>query len=237
MPAMTAEDPVVAPLAEALRARGARVEVAPAGESPHVPLPARWEDYLKALGSQRRYLVTRSLRELDRWAPPGADGGWTLRRARTPEDLREGRDVLRALHAERWTAAGRDGAFASERFTRFHDEVMPRLLAGEDGAELELSWLVARGAPIAAAYNVVAAGRVQFYQAGGGWTCPRTCAPGSRCTRCSSARPSSEGASSTTSWRGRRATSATWRSRRGRSSRCARWRPGGARGRWKVRGG
>jgi CelD/BcsL family acetyltransferase involved in cellulose biosynthesis len=86
--------------------------------------------------------------------------------------------VLRDLHGERWTAVGKEGVFASERFARFHDAVLPRLLAGEDGASVELSWLVARGQPIAAAYNLVYAGRVQFYQSGRRVDLPKGLRPG-----------------------------------------------------------
>ena len=119
--------------------------------------------------------MTRSLRELDKWA---GKGGLELRTARTPCELNEGVRVLRELHAERWTAAGRDGAFASDRFARFHESVMPRLLAGEDGAELELSWLSVRGQPIAAAYNVVYGGKLYFYQSGRRVDVPKGVRPG-----------------------------------------------------------
>ena len=119
--------------------------------------------------------MTRSLRELDRWAGPG---GWELRSAETASDFEEGRRVLQTLHAERWTAAGRAGVFASARFKRFHDEVMPRLWAGEDGASLELLWLVVRGEPIAASYNVVFGNKVYFYQSGRRMDVPKAVRPG-----------------------------------------------------------
>src|SRR5579883_2469134 len=163
MTAMNGDDPFVERLAGELRGAGVDAAVDRTGECPYVPLPATWDEYLRALGSSRRYVVTRSLRELDKWAAPG---GWQLRRATTPDELLEGRRVLRELHAERWEASGRSGVFASERFARFHDVVMPRLLAGEDGARLDLSWLVARGEPIAASYSVVFDDKVYFYQSG-----------------------------------------------------------------------
>lgn len=172
MPAMSGEDPVVGALAAELRACGIAVCVAPAGACPYVPLPRKWEDYLRALGSTRRYLVTRTLRDLDRCGP------WELCRARSLADLAEGRRALHELHAERWTAAGEKGVFASPRFTRFHDALMPRLLAGEDGAGLLLSWLVVRGRPIAAAYDLVYAGRVCFYQGGRAIDVPKGVRPG-----------------------------------------------------------
>jgi CelD/BcsL family acetyltransferase involved in cellulose biosynthesis len=172
--AMNGDDPLVQPLAGALGRGAGAVAVKQTGESPYVPLPRTWEEYTRALGSSRRYVVTRSLRELEAWS----GGSWELRRARTPEDLAEGTRVLRELHAERWTSKGRRGVFASERFARFHDEVMPRLLAGEDGASLELVWLVARGSPLAAAYSIVYRGKLYFYQSGRRVDVPKGVRPG-----------------------------------------------------------
>jgi CelD/BcsL family acetyltransferase involved in cellulose biosynthesis len=119
-------------------------------------------------------VVTRSLRELDAWSK----GQWELRRARTPRELEEGTRVLRALHAERWRAEGKSGVFASARFCAFHDSVMPRLLAGEDGASLDLSWLVVRGSPIAASYSIVYRGKLHFYQSGRCVDAPKSVRPG-----------------------------------------------------------
>jgi CelD/BcsL family acetyltransferase involved in cellulose biosynthesis len=175
LPARSCEDPLVSRLAEALHARGIAAVVTRSGESPFVALPRTWGAYLRELDSARRYVVTRSLRELDRWA---GNGAWKLRTAVTAADLDEGRRVLQDLHAERWTAAGRRGAFASARFTRFHDEVMPRLWAGEDGAALDLLWLVVRGEPIAASYNIVFGNKVYFYQSGRRMDVPKNLRPG-----------------------------------------------------------
>jgi CelD/BcsL family acetyltransferase involved in cellulose biosynthesis len=175
MPAMGGEDPLVPRLVAALLEGGVPVDVTPRGECPYVPLPSTWDGYLQALGSSRRYVVTRSLRELEKWAGPG---GWELVTARSPEDLATGVRVLRDLHAERWTSAGRAGVFSSRRFASFHEDVMPRLLAGEDGASLDLAWLVVRGEPIAASYSVVFDGRVCFYQSGRRMDTPKAVRPG-----------------------------------------------------------
>jgi CelD/BcsL family acetyltransferase involved in cellulose biosynthesis len=174
MPAMSGDDPLVASLAAALERRGLAVRVAPTSVAPFIPLPATWDAYTKALGSSRRYTVTRSLRELVAWS----GGQWELRRARTAGELEEGAAVLRALHADRWSAEGRSGVFASARFRAFHEAVMPRLLAGEDGTSLDLSWLTVRGSPIAASYSIVYRGRLQFYQSGRSSEAPKTVRPG-----------------------------------------------------------
>jgi CelD/BcsL family acetyltransferase involved in cellulose biosynthesis len=175
MTAMSGEDPVVPQLVTALREGGADVDaVVPTVECPYVPLPRTWDEYVRTLGSSRRYVVTRSLRELDAWS----DGAWEFRRARSPEQLQEGTRILRELHSERWSAQNRSGVFASSRFVRFHDAVMPRLLAGEDGASLELAWLVARGRPLAASYSIVYGGKLYFYQSGRRVDVPKSVRPG-----------------------------------------------------------
>lgn len=175
LPAMSCEDPFVPRLAEALRGRGLAAPVTRSGEAHFVSLPRTWSTYLRELGSSRRYVVNRSLRELDRWA---GKSGWELRSAVSATDLDEGRRVLHDLYAERWAAAGRRGPFANARFKRFHDEVMPRLWAGEDGASLDLLWLTARGQPIAAAYSVVFGNKVYFYQSGRRIDLPKALRPG-----------------------------------------------------------
>ncbi len=175
MTAMSGDDPLVPAFVVALRAKGIAVTSGQSGECPYVPLPPTWEEYLRALGSTRRYAVMRSLRELDKWA---GRNNWELCRARTLSELAEGKRILWALHRERWAASGRNGVLASTRFTRFHDEIMPRLLAGEDGISLELQWLRARGEAIGATYSFVYAGRVQFYQSGRRVDVPKAIRPG-----------------------------------------------------------
>jgi CelD/BcsL family acetyltransferase involved in cellulose biosynthesis len=174
MTAMSGDDPLGASLSVALERRGLAVRIAQTSLAPFVPLPRTWDAYARALGSSRRYVVTRSLRELDAWSK----GQWELRRARTPRELEEGTQVLRALHAERWRAEGKSGVFASARFCAFHDSVMPRLLAGEDGASLDLSWLVVRGSPVAASYSIVYRGKLHFYQSGRCVDAPKSVRPG-----------------------------------------------------------
>lgn len=166
--AMDGEARMPALLAEALSAAGAGVELESVGSAPYIALPSTFADYLRRLSSSSRYLVTRSLRDVERWA----EGDLVLHAAHTPAELAVGRRVLGALHAERW---GGGGAFASPRFRAFHDEVMPALLAR--GA-LDLCWLSARGAPIAAAYGVVWRDKVYFYQAGRSLDLPRGLRPG-----------------------------------------------------------
>jgi CelD/BcsL family acetyltransferase involved in cellulose biosynthesis len=178
MPALPSDDAMVEEMTSSLAGEGVRAAIEVFGACPYVALPSSWDAYLKALAAEDRYLVTRSLRELEKWAGPG---GFTLHVAQTASDLAEGRRVLHSLHGERWASRGHAGVFVSERFTRFHDLVMPKLLARDparaDG-ELALMWLTVQGRPVAAAYNIAYEGRVHFYQSGRALDVPRKVRPG-----------------------------------------------------------
>jgi CelD/BcsL family acetyltransferase involved in cellulose biosynthesis len=134
-------------------------------------LPKTWEEYLAGLSSAARSFVKRSLASFEDWARTEVE----LHQVRTAAELAQGSAVLQALHGERWSAAGRTGAFASARFRRFHDELMGALLAA--GA-LELSWLAVRGEPVAALYNFHWNGKVYFYQSGRKLDVPGSVRPG-----------------------------------------------------------
>jgi CelD/BcsL family acetyltransferase involved in cellulose biosynthesis len=167
-------DPLVAPLEAALARVGARVSIAATGLCPYVPLPGTWDEYTKALDGQQRYAVSRGMRELEKWA---GKGNYTLRRAETKTDLEEGRRILHSLHGERWGSEGESGVFASARFRRFHDEVMPRLFDGEDGG-LDLMWLTVKDEPVACIYNIIYGNKVHFYQSGRKIEVPKAVKPG-----------------------------------------------------------
>jgi CelD/BcsL family acetyltransferase involved in cellulose biosynthesis len=171
MPAMRGDAALPVLLAEALRGRGLDATVEVTSVSPHIPLPATWDGYLAALPSSRRYLVRRSIRDLEAWA----GGALRLERATTRDELARGLAILTRLHAERWSAEDQAGVFASPRFRAFHEEVMPALL---DRGALDLRWIEARGEPIAAIYNVVWQGKVQFYQGGRRMDLPKGLRPG-----------------------------------------------------------
>lgn len=163
MPMMDGADPFLAAFAAALDAHGMQTHVLDQGASLHVPLPKTFDAYVHALDRDRRYVVTRALRELEKWAGPS---GYRMVRARSAVELAEGRRILHSLHGERWSdASGYAGVFASKRFAAFHDEVMPKLLEGRDG-RLDLWWLIVKDRPVAALYNIVYRGKVYFYQSG-----------------------------------------------------------------------
>jgi CelD/BcsL family acetyltransferase involved in cellulose biosynthesis len=169
LPAMNGEDPMVPRLSQALTRFGLTATCQPTGSAPFIALPGTWEEYLQALHGKKRYVITRALRDFDKWAGTS----WELHETRSATELAEGQRVLHALHNERWQEDG--GVFQSDRFRAFHDAVMPRLLA--DG-QLELLWLAVRGEPIAALYNIVANNKVYFYQAGRKMDLPKGQRPG-----------------------------------------------------------
>jgi CelD/BcsL family acetyltransferase involved in cellulose biosynthesis len=168
LPAMDGSLPLPALLAESLRQQGLSASVEPAGVARYAALPATWDAYLRGLPRSSRYMILRVLRDFERWA----GGDVEIRRARSLDELEEGKRTLRALHEERWSGAG---AFASPRFRAFHDEVMPALLSR--GA-LDLSWLVVRGRPLSAFYSLRWRGRVYVYQVGRTLAVPPEVRPG-----------------------------------------------------------
>ena len=166
--AMDGTGPMPALLGAALSGVGVTAEIESTGSAPYIELPRTFAEYLAALSPSSRYLVTRSQRDLERWAGAGV----TLHVATTPAELEVGRRALHTLHGERW---GGGGAFVSPRFTAFHDAVMPALLTQRS---LELAWLSVRGEPLAAAYGIVWRGKVYFYQAGRSLAVPKGMRPG-----------------------------------------------------------
>jgi hypothetical protein len=168
MPAMDGSSPMPVLLASALARAKFRSELIRAGEAPYISLPSSWDEYLRRLPSQHRYLVTRSLRDWEKWSGSPAK----LERVTSIDDLPRAQELLRTLHSERWNG---DGTFRSPRFTEFHDRVMQILFS--DGA-LDIAWLSAHGAPIAVLYNIHWNGKVYFYQSGRQLHIPKQVRPG-----------------------------------------------------------
>ncbi len=168
---MKADSVMTRALGEELGPRAGRLEAKATTISHYVPLPSDWDAYLGRLSPSRRYRLKRALRDFERFT----GGDYRLERAASEESFWRGFAILEELHRERWRAAGLNGAFASARFWRFHRDVAPALF--RQGA-LDLLWLVARGEPVAAAYNLVWDGCVQFYQGGRRTDLPGAVKPG-----------------------------------------------------------
>jgi CelD/BcsL family acetyltransferase involved in cellulose biosynthesis len=158
-------------LAEELRARRLHVAAELDNGAAYIALPATWDAYLASLPGSRRSLVKRAVSQLERWA----GGALRHHRATLPGEVEEGRRILIELHQERWTAAGRPGAFGHGRFRAFHESAMSWLL---DSGALDLSWLSVRGEPVAASYSMVWNNKVYYYQGGRSVALPRNLRPG-----------------------------------------------------------
>lgn len=159
LPAMDGEAAMPDLLLAAFQANGIPAEKTRTDEVAYIPLSTDWDSYLKSLPQRKRYVVTRSLRDFESWA--GQDAVFS--KATTAAELEESKRVLKTLHSERWNVDGELGAFHAPRFSRFHDEFMARAL---EAGRLELVTLKVRGEPVAAVYNIVANGKVYFYQSG-----------------------------------------------------------------------
>jgi CelD/BcsL family acetyltransferase involved in cellulose biosynthesis len=159
MPRMDGGHALPGLLAHALEGSGMTTVSETIAEAPHVTLPGSFDAYLAQLPKQHRYTVRRSLRDFESWAGPR----WAVHVARTPAELTRARRILESLHAEVWRARDKPHAFQSPRFAKFHDLVMPGLLARD---ALELTWIEVRGEPIAALYSVRWQRAIQFYLSG-----------------------------------------------------------------------
>ncbi len=163
LPSMNGDSPMPSMLEGELARAGLLTTLEEVSTCPFVTLPKTWDEYLAQLKQSKRSQLKKSLRALEAWAggPP------VLERVRSLDQLAKGRDILLALHRERWAAGGAggigEGVFASARYRAFQDRLMPRLLAL--GA-LDLGWMSVRGEPVAAFYNFRHDGRVLHYQAG-----------------------------------------------------------------------
>ncbi len=170
--ALDGEGPMPELLLEAFAARGYRGERQVTMESPYLQLPASWDEYVRGcLNKDKRRHLLRALREFESWA----GGDWQIEHVREPGELARGQAILHELHNQRWQAEGCAGAFQKPRFVSFHNEYMPRLL--ERGG-LELFWLTVRGQPVAAHYQIVANGKIYFYQCGRRLDVPHRVKPG-----------------------------------------------------------
>jgi CelD/BcsL family acetyltransferase involved in cellulose biosynthesis len=143
-------------LAELCPKFGAELEVICRQLGVYLDLPGCMESFLGRLSSKLRYKVRR-----DRLS--AAKLGAALRVTDGPDGFEEAFDALIRLHQRRWTSRNRPGVFSSEKFTRFHRSIAPKLLGK---GHVVLLWLVVSGEPVAALYCFVYAGKMHYYQGG-----------------------------------------------------------------------
>ncbi len=113
--------------------------------------------HLDVLSRNTREQLRRSLTRYQRRGPVVVDV------ARTASDAEAMFDELVALHETRWRAAGHAGAFASPLRREFHRAF---IRDGVPTGHAQLLRITAGSDTIAVLYNLVANGRVNFYQSG-----------------------------------------------------------------------
>jgi CelD/BcsL family acetyltransferase involved in cellulose biosynthesis len=135
---------------------GFRMRAARTSPSPFVDLGRvrQTGDYLALVSTNTRAQIRRARRRL------GACG---LEVAASVAEALAIYDELVALHAATWRARGQPGAFADPWFDRFHRRLIARRFPH---GEIQLTRLVSGTTTIGCLYNLVANGRVLFYQSG-----------------------------------------------------------------------
>lgn len=165
---MDGKSAAVQSILELLKQRQTGAEVLDLMQAPYVELPASWEIFTASLGKKRRQSIKYAMRDFETWA---GDRGYELRRARDANTLRQGLDIVRRLHAERWQAFPNETPVARPRFRAFHDEVAPILFAS---GQANVLWLTVGEEPVAAHYHFRLGDRVYFYQSGRKMMVPKT---------------------------------------------------------------
>lgn len=106
------------PLWNLMRPLGGRAE--PLARVGAIDLRFGFEQYLNSLSkSSRKYRR--------RWLKSAENGSLTFEVAQTREQAVEFFDQMVELHQSRWTAAGKPGCYAAERFTEFHRTMLNEL--------------------------------------------------------------------------------------------------------------
>jgi len=134
----------------------------------YVSLPEKWEEFLGGVSREFRRKIQRDRRV-------AVELGAELRLIDSFEGFEENFETLIALHQARWTGRGLPGVFSSEKFTRFHRRVAPKLL-GRGWANLFILSIGDR--PVAALYNFTYAGKMIYYQSGLDPDCGNLHSPG-----------------------------------------------------------
>jgi CelD/BcsL family acetyltransferase involved in cellulose biosynthesis len=136
--------------------RGYKVRVTGTVPSPYVDLAQvrASRDYLKLISSNTRSQIRRSFRKV---------GTCKLEVAATLEDALAIYEEMVELHTASWRARNEPGVFADPWFKQFHRRLIEQRFAH---GEIQLARLRNGEQTIGCLYNLVANGRVLFYQSG-----------------------------------------------------------------------
>jgi CelD/BcsL family acetyltransferase involved in cellulose biosynthesis len=135
---------------------GTKCEVMRDQSGTYLTLPGDWEELVGGLSQNFRRKIQKDRRTL-------AAGGGRLQIVDTREGFDTAFDALIRLHQQRWTGRGEPGVFASEKFTRFHRLVAPRLL---DKGWLQLFIVHFQDEPVSALYAFTYNRKMYYYQGG-----------------------------------------------------------------------
>lgn len=145
------------PLLEKLgAAHQLKCETQPDGESVYLPMPDNWDSLLASFDKRDRSYCRR---DLERSRQPDC----TLEICDAPENFSQNFDALVQLHQNLWIPRGEPGAFASEKFTHFHRDLIAKLLSLK---QAQIFILRFEDKPLAAIYVFFYNRIAFFYQSG-----------------------------------------------------------------------
>jgi hypothetical protein len=119
------------------------------------------QEYEQFLSSNTRRQIRRSCELYQQ------QGVITLQRARDTDDALAMLNNLSQLHQKTWVVRGKPGVFSSDRFCRFHQQLIRNTF---DKGYIQLLSVQSGSSTIGILYNFTYAGRVYFYQSGFDYT-------------------------------------------------------------------
>lgn len=153
---ISGESPNLKPLQEICGINNIKLNIAREQVCLYLPLPSNSKALDSTIGWSLRKKTKRDRRIMQR-------SGGELRVIDNLEGFEENFKILISLHQNRWNSRGKSGAFASEKFTRFHRTVAPKLLRK---GWLKLLVLIISGEAVSAKYVLAYNNKVHDYQNG-----------------------------------------------------------------------
>jgi CelD/BcsL family acetyltransferase involved in cellulose biosynthesis len=151
-----ADSPNLPLLERICEASGTKSSILRSSKSSYLPLAGSFESFLATLSQKFRGKVRRERRVAEK-------NEGHLRIIDSLDEFEKNFEVFIRLHQAGWMKRGQPGVFASERFTRFHREVAPKLL---QNGWLRLYIYFLKDKPVSALYTFAYAGKLYSYQNG-----------------------------------------------------------------------
>lgn len=128
------------------------------GQRYRVVLPKRLDNYLASLEKNTRKRIERNQRRLSRLGQARFQWHET-----SSQDCEEALSLLADMHRERWSERLGQTIFDAERFTRFHDLLLPRLRRTKEAA---IRTLFVDDTPLVSLYCFYSESTCFYYQSG-----------------------------------------------------------------------